>query len=515
MTKIPTKWRRLNLTEQTYIERTTTAIEALESALRRLFKADDTPPIPYVYNGATYDVRDRETRMLVIAAIQDAYYRDHGEHNQYALDAWYAKGSPGQRPTPVPANAALLDRLTNVALFEELTDANPYKAQHNEYPFYSDTQLDRIRNGRRGSEPTNMRGETPVREDGDLGPGVILSADGRDHGDPRRRNRTKRENVSVDAGAKIRNKARAAQYKRDTAEGPVKSYNLRDTGGELTEEFTQQCGIGERWLAGMSAVNEVIVEPAEICVRGGGIMIELNRIYNEDCLAGMRRIPDKGVDMILCDLPYGTTQNKWDSVIPLGSLWEEYLRIIKDDGAIVLTAQTPFDKVLGASNLALLRYEWIWEKNKPTGHLNAKKMPMKAHENILVFYRKLPTYVPQGLQLKLKPTVSKGGAGNGTNYGKSDRDALQVYENYPRDVLRFDMDTKTVHPTQKPVDLFRYLIRTYTNPGETILDNCMGSGTTAVAALLEGRNFIGFEMDAGYVEFANRRLGLLINQAAA
>ncbi|WP_419884849.1 hypothetical protein [Paenibacillus sp. B-A-8] len=247
----------------TYIERTTTAIEALESGLRRLFKAEDSPPIPYVYSGATYDIRDRESRMLVIAAIQDAYYRDHGEHNQYALDAWYTTGSPGQRPTPVPSNTALLDRLTNVALYEELTDANPYKAQHNEYPFYSDTQLDRIRNGRRGSDPTNMRGETPVREDGDLGPGVILSADGRDHGEPRRRNRTKRENVSVDAGAKIRNKVRAAQYKRDTADGAVTSCNLRDTGGELTEEFTQRCGIGARWLADMSAVNEVIVEPVE------------------------------------------------------------------------------------------------------------------------------------------------------------------------------------------------------------------------------------------------------------
>jgi hypothetical protein len=250
------------LTEKTYIERTTAAIEALESALRSLFKAEETPPIPYVYNGVPYDIRDRETRMLVIAAIQDAYYRDHGEFNQYALDTWYAKGSPGQRPAPVPANTALLDRLTNALLYEELTDANPYKAQHNEYPFYSDTQLDRIRNGRRGSEPTNMRGETPVREDGDLGPGVILSADGRDHGEPRRRNRTKRENVSVDAGAKIRNKARAEQYKRDTAPGPVVKYSVWETGG-FTEPFVNCVGIGARWLADMSAVNEVTVEPVE------------------------------------------------------------------------------------------------------------------------------------------------------------------------------------------------------------------------------------------------------------
>ncbi|MCM3205638.1 DNA-methyltransferase [Paenibacillus illinoisensis] len=244
-------------------------------------------------------------------------------------------------------------------------------------------------------------------------------------------------------------------------------------------------------------------------------MIELNRIYNENCLEGMRRIPDKSVDMILCDLPYGTTRNKWDSIIPLGPLWLEYERVIKDDGAIVLTAQSPFDKVLGASNLNLLRYEWIWEKNKATGHLNAKKAPMKAHENILVFYKKQPTYIPQGLTRKAVPTVRKGGRGNGTNYGKSDKDAIQLYENYPRDVLRFDMDTKTLHPTQKPVDLFRYLIRTYTNPGETVLDNCMGSGTTAVASTLEGRNFIGFETDPGYVDIANERLGALERDSAA
>lgn len=124
-------------------------------------------------------------------------------------------------------------------------------------------------------------------------------------------------------------------------------------------------------------------------------MLELNKIYNEDCLEGMKKIADKSVDMILCDLPYGTTQNKWDSVIDLDLLWEQYKRVIKDNGAIVLTAQTPFDKVLGYSNLKMLKYEWIWEKTTATGHLNAKKMPMKAHENILVFYKNLPTYNPQ------------------------------------------------------------------------------------------------------------------------
>lgn len=258
--------------EQTYIERTTAAIEALEQVMRARFKADDAPPIPYVYNGATYDIRDRETRMLVVAAIQDAYYRDHGEFNQYALDAWYAKGqlrsSPGQRPSPVSVNTALMDRLTNVVLYDELADEDAHKAQHNEYPIYSDTQLERRREGRRGSESTNMRGETPIRDDDAQGAGVILAADGRNsRTGVGRRKRTPSENNAVDAGAKIRNKARAVRYKRDTAAGAVVTYNLRETGGELTEPFVQKRGIGARWLADMSAVNEITVESADNYMR--------------------------------------------------------------------------------------------------------------------------------------------------------------------------------------------------------------------------------------------------------
>jgi len=233
--------------------------------------------------------------------------------------------------------------------------------------------------------------------------------------------------------------------------------------------------------------------------------LELNKIYNEDCLEGMKRVPDKSVDMILCDLPYGTTRNKWDSIIPLEPLWEQYERVIKDNGAIVLTAQTPFDKVLGVSNLKLLKYEWIWEKNKATGHLNAKKMPMKAHENVLVFYKKLPSYIPQGLVKKSIATVRKA-SDNGSNYGKSDKEAIQEYENYPRDILQFPSDTNTTHPTQKPVALFEYLIRTYTNENETILDNCMGSGTTAIACINTSRKFIGFELDETYFNLANERI---------
>lgn len=222
-----------------------------------------------------------------------------------------------------------------------------------------------------------------------------------------------------------------------------------------------------------------------------------------DCLELMRDLPDNSVDLILCDLPYGTTKNKWDSVIPFDTLWREYSRICK--GAIVLTAQAPFDKVLGTSNIDMLRYEWIWQKTKATGHLNAKVQPMKNHENILVFYRRLPVYNPQGLVKKAIPTIRKGGD-NGTNYGKSDKDAIQEFENYPRSIIAIPSEGKTVHPTQKPVALMEYLIRTYTNEGDTVLDNCMGSGTTGVACANTNRKFIGMELDSDYFRIARRRI---------
>lgn len=228
-----------------------------------------------------------------------------------------------------------------------------------------------------------------------------------------------------------------------------------------------------------------------------------------DCLQLMRDLPDASVDLILCDLPYGTTRNKWDSVIPLDALWTQYRRISR--GAIVLTAQTPFDKVLGASNLAMLKYEWLWEKPRATGHLNAKKQPMKAHENILVFYKKQPSYRPQMTPGK-KYSVG-GGASKLDNYGafstaRENDGSLR----YPRSVLKFSTETGH-HPTQKPVALMEYLIRTYTNEGETVLDNCMGSGTTGVACVNTSRRFIGMEMDAGYFQIARERIAAA--QAAA
>ena len=235
--------------------------------------------------------------------------------------------------------------------------------------------------------------------------------------------------------------------------------------------------------------------------------MELNTIYNEDCLEGMKRIPNGSVDLILCDLPYGTTQNKWDSIIPLEPLWEQYERVIKDNGAIVLTAQTPFDKVLGASNLRLLRYEWIWEKVQGTGHLNAKKMPLKKHENILVFYKKLPVYNPQMVGDEIRRVKRSGDKSKTTNYG----DFVEISESkykgrYPVTVQYFDRDKEKLHPTQKPVALFEYLIKTYTNKGETVLDNCMGSGTTAIACLNTDRQYIGFELDEGYYDLTNERI---------
>ena len=231
--------------------------------------------------------------------------------------------------------------------------------------------------------------------------------------------------------------------------------------------------------------------------------MELNKIYNEDCLVGMKYIPDKSIDMILCDLPYGTTRNKWDTIIPLDKLWEQYDRITKDNGAIVLTAQTPFDKVLGMSNLETLKYEWIWTKYSGTGHLNAKKMPMKNHENILVFYKKLPTYNPQ--MTKGKPYTQKSGRAS-SNYNHQER-VTTVNEGYryPLTVQKFNSE-KGLHPTQKPVALFEYLIKTYTNEGETVLDNCMGSGTTAIACINTNRKYIGFELDEEYYKKSIERI---------
>jgi len=229
------------------------------------------------------------------------------------------------------------------------------------------------------------------------------------------------------------------------------------------------------------------------------------KLMQGDCLGLMNQIPDQSVDMILCDLPYGTTQNKWDSVLPLDKLWAEYRRVCK--GAIVLTAQAPFDKVLGVSNLPMLKYEWIWRKEAGTGFLNAKKAPLKNHENVLVFYDKPPTYNPQ-MRTGFKPYRQKKGGGT-DNYGADSVDVVVTESNgerYPLTVLDFPRDKDKLHPTQKPVALMEYLVLTYTDGGDTVLDNTMGSGTTGVACMNTGRKFIGMEQDVKYFEIAQKRI---------
>ena len=238
-------------------------------------------------------------------------------------------------------------------------------------------------------------------------------------------------------------------------------------------------------------------------------MIGLNKIYNEDCLEGMKRIPDKSVDMILCDLPYGTTRNKWDSIIPLEPLWGQYERVIKDNGAIVLTSGGMFTAQLMMSKPKMFKYKLVWEKSKATNFLNAKKQPLRKHEDVCVFYSKQPTYTPQ---MSEGVAYDKGVRKDQLTGSYGDFQPAHIKSDgarYPTDVIYFktsESEGKVFHPTQKPVALFEYLIRTYTNENETILDNCMGSGTTAIACLNTNRNFIGFELDETYYNIANERI---------
>ena len=238
-------------------------------------------------------------------------------------------------------------------------------------------------------------------------------------------------------------------------------------------------------------------------------MLEINKIYNEDCLEGMKKIDDKSIDCIICDLPYEVLNKsnenaKWDVVIPFDKLWEQYNRIIKNNGAILLFGQGMFTAQLMMSNSSMWRYNLIWKKgNRSTGFLNAKRMPLRNHEDIVVFYKKLPTYNPQ--KTVGAKNHSRGYMKNEQKnqcYGKFD---ASLSENdfsgmkYPTSIIDVEKEhCKTFHPTQKPVELISYLVRTYTNEGDLVLDNCMGSGTTAISCIREKRNFIGFETDEEY-----------------
>lgn len=231
----------------------------------------------------------------------------------------------------------------------------------------------------------------------------------------------------------------------------------------------------------------------------------INEIHYGDCLEVMGIIPNESVDMILCDLPYGVTKNKWDSVIDLSRLWLQYENIIKPNGAIVLTGQDKFSARLMLSNEKLHRYNLIWEKTSPTGHLNAKKMPLRSHEDILVFYKKLPTYNPQktnGHERKISTASHKRNSKKTTNYGAHGLTSYDSTERYPKSILKFPTDKQksALHPTQKPVALYEYLIKTYTNEGEVVLDNCSGSGTNAIACLLTNRKYICIENDKYHFE---------------
>ena len=237
--------------------------------------------------------------------------------------------------------------------------------------------------------------------------------------------------------------------------------------------------------------------------------LPVNQIICGDCLEVMPLLPDKSIDMILCDLPYGTTACKWDTVIPFEPLWEQYERIIKDNGAIVLFGSEPFSSVLRVSNIKNYRYDWKWDKVKPSTGLHAKIMPLKDYEDIMVFYKKKAIYNPQMKEANIridKPRI----ANNGEAFGG--KEILRQHKNnglsYPRAILRFSNANQNnrLHPTQKPVDLCEYLIKTYTNEGEIVLDNCIGSGTTAIAALNTGRFFIGIEKEEKYVEIARKRI---------
>lgn len=272
-------------------------------------------------------------------------------------------------------------------------------------------------------------------------------------------------------------------------------------------------------------------------------MIELDRIYNEDCLEGMKRIPDGSVDAIICDLPYGVLNRrnphaKWDCVIPFEPLWEQYTRVTKDNAAIVLFCQGMFTAQLMMSQPKLWRYNLVWNKQRVTGFLNANRMPMRCHEDIAIFYKSLPVYNPQMQILKAgqKPNHPQG-EGKHTDRNQCYGHVKRIYSaskkhveivhrhrnsvepipqelKFPRSIIEVkrEHENKMIHPTQKPVELIRYLIRTYTNMGGVVLDNCMGSGTTAIAAIREKRHFIGFERDKEYFDKAVRRINSEVQQ---
>ena len=229
------------------------------------------------------------------------------------------------------------------------------------------------------------------------------------------------------------------------------------------------------------------------------------KILHGDCLDLMKEIPDGSIDMILCDLPYGSTKNAWDVIIPLEPLWAHYKRIIKEHGVVVLFGRLPFSAHLVTSATVPYRYDWVWVKSRGSGFLNARRMPLRAHESILVFYKEKPVYHAQ--MRPGKAYTVRSSLATSSCYGQFDGGNVTASDGwrYPLDVLTYSAERGS-HPTQKPVPLLEYLIRTYTDTDAVVLDNCMGSGSTGVACVRAGRDFIGMEMDGGYFEIAKKRI---------
>ena len=245
-------------------------------------------------------------------------------------------------------------------------------------------------------------------------------------------------------------------------------------------------------------------------------MLEINKVYYEDCLIGMKKIDDKSVDMILTDLPYGSTKCKWDIIIPFEPLWKEYKRIIKNNGAIVLNASQPFTSLLIISNLKWFKYCWYWKKEKGTGFATSGKRPLNIIEDIAVFAKSATIYNPQRKKLDKPyrhtlPNIKSDSGGKDTLYSiKKEGERIYKYYEYdtPHNFLEFSRDksNRGIHPTQKPVALYEYLIKVYTHENQLVLDSCIGSGTTAIACINTNRNFIGFENDPKYYALSVERI---------
>lgn len=233
------------------------------------------------------------------------------------------------------------------------------------------------------------------------------------------------------------------------------------------------------------------------------------RLIHGDCVVEMAKLPDGSVDMVLCDLPYGVTRNSWDVVIPFDALWKEYKRLVKENGAIVLFGSQPFTSLMVTSNMGMFRYALVWEKNKFSDFLNAKRKPMKTNEDIVIFYKKQPTYNPQyWFSTPYTRWNTQKAVDKQTNYGSHKENYVESEDGkrLPTTVLKFNRIERPQHPTQKPVDLLEWLIKTYTNEGETVLDNCMGVGSTGVACKNTNRNFIGIELEKHYFDMATERM---------